>query len=155
MAWRIDAVASESDIDAIVAIEQASFTAPWTREMHIAELANHGVSYVYVARDHASEIVGFCAFWRIGDEIHINNLAVLPSRRRSGVASALLFGILREGGRLGAGRATLEVRRSNEPARRLYERFGFRIAGVRRGYYTDPPEDAIILWREAEPVAPP
>jgi len=150
--WQVEQANSDADVDAIVAIEQASFTAPWTREMHVAELANRGVSYVYVARDHDGGIVGFCAFWRIGDELHINNLAVSPAMRRIGVASALLETILREGVRLGARRATLEVRRSNEAARRLYERFGFRVAGVRRSYYTSPIEDALILWREGEPL---
>jgi len=94
--------------------------------------------------------VGFCSFWLIADEVHINNLAVLPSERRAGIGSALLDRALLEGDRLGARRATLEVRRSNDAARHLYERFGFRVAGVRRAYYTDPIEDALILWRDAE-----
>jgi ribosomal-protein-alanine N-acetyltransferase len=68
--------------------------------------------------------------------------------RREGIASALLARVLQEGVSLGARRATLEVRRSNEPARLLYERFGFSIAGVRRAYYSDPIEDALILWRD-------
>ena len=92
--------------------------------------------------------MGFCSFWRVVDELHINNLAVLPSYRRAGVASALLTHVLREGSAFGAVRATLEVRRSNEPARYLYERFGFTVAGVRRAYYTKQVEDAIVLWRE-------
>src|SRR5262249_8870138 len=85
---------------------------------------------------------------RIVDELHINNLAVAPSARRHGVASALLRYVLREGMQLGAARATLEVRRSNEAARALYERFGFAVAGVRHGYYSNPVEDAVVLGRE-------
>jgi [ribosomal protein S18]-alanine N-acetyltransferase len=73
---------------------------------------------------------------------------VLPARRRTGVATALLVFVLGEGARLGARRATLEVRRSNAVARSLYERFGFAVAGVRRAYYTHPVEDALVLWRE-------
>jgi ribosomal-protein-alanine N-acetyltransferase len=89
------------------------------------------------------------------DELHINNLAVLPAWRRTGVATSLLDHVIREGVRMGAHRATLEVRRSNEPARRLYERFGFSVAGVRRAYYTNPVEDAIVLWREGLADGPP
>jgi ribosomal-protein-alanine N-acetyltransferase len=142
--WIIEPLKSASDLDDVLAIEEASFTNPWTREMYLAELENEGVSYVYLAR----EAAGFCSFWRVVDELHINNLAVLPQHRRVGVATALLQHILQEGARLGAGRATLEVRRSNDPARILYERFGFFVAGTRRGYYTKPVEDAIVLWRE-------
>ena len=152
MTWTIDPVVSERDIDAIVAIEQASFTNPWTREMHVAELANRGASHVYVARNDHGRVVGFCSFWLIADELHINNLAVLPEERRAGIASALLGRALHEGARMGAFRATLEVRRSNDPARQLYERFGFRVAGVRRGYYSEPVEDALVLWREEAPA---
>jgi ribosomal-protein-alanine N-acetyltransferase len=116
--------------------------------MYLAELGNAGVSFCFLARDSDGHAVGFCSFWRVLDELHINNLAVLPEVRRKGVASLLLSHVLREGARLGAIRATLEVRRSNEPARELYERFGFSIAGVRHGYYSNPIEDALILWRD-------
>ena len=144
----IDLLTEFSQIEAVMAIEDASFTNPWTREMYASEFENRGVAFCYLARTMKGAVVGFCSFWRVVDELHINNLAVLPSHRRSGVASALLTHVLREGSSLGAVRATLEVRRSNEPARYLYERFGFAVAGVRRGYYTKPVEDAIVLWRE-------
>jgi len=85
------------------------------------------------------------------DELHVNNLAVLPAYRGLGAATALLSHVLAEGARLGARRTTLEVRRSNETARRLYEHFGFSVAGVRRGYYTQPDEDALVLRRESLP----
>jgi ribosomal-protein-alanine N-acetyltransferase len=144
---RIDPLTEQAEIEAVMAIEEASFTNPWTREMYASEFENQGVSYCYLARVGDAPI-GFCSFWRVVDELHINNLAVLPSYRRAGVASALLAHVLREGRATGAVRATLEVRRSNEPARYLYERFGFTVAGVRRAYYTKPVEDAIVLWRE-------
>jgi ribosomal-protein-alanine N-acetyltransferase len=143
--WIIKPLTTPEDIDAVVTIEEASFTNPWTREMYVAEQENRGVSFCYLAQHASGVIVGFCSFWRVLDELHINNLAVLPAFRRGGVGSALLAHVLREGARLGARRATLEVRRSNEPARTLYERFGFTVAGVRRGYYTKPVEDALIL----------
>jgi [ribosomal protein S18]-alanine N-acetyltransferase len=147
-AWTIEPLASSAQIDDVVAIEQASFTNPWTREMYRAELENRGVSFCYLAKTVEGEVIGFCSFWRVVDELHINNLAVLPEHRRGGVATALLTAILCDGARMGATRATLEVRESNAPARRLYARLGFTVAGVRKGYYTKPVEDAILLWRE-------
>jgi [ribosomal protein S18]-alanine N-acetyltransferase len=147
MDWIIEPLSSPSDIEHVLAIEHASFTNPWTREMYLAELENSGVSYCYLARTPGSEVAAFCSFWRVVDEIHINNLAVLPEYRRLGAATALLTRVLGDAVRFGAVRATLEVRRSNEPARLLYERFGFTVAGVRRAYYTKPVEDAVVLWR--------
>jgi [ribosomal protein S18]-alanine N-acetyltransferase len=148
MALKIDPLTRPDDIDEVLRVEQASFANPWTREMYLAELEHRGTSYCYIAREDDGEAVGFCSFWRILDELHINNLAVLPEKRRSGIATALLKFVMHEGARLGAQRATLEVRRSNEVARRLYEQFGFAVAGVRRAYYTHPVEDALVLWRE-------
>ena len=144
-------LSSETDIDDILRIESISFTNPWTREMYLSELEHRDVSFFYIARDAVGEAIGFCSCWLVLDEIHINNLAVLPEHRRSGVASALIEHVLKEGGARGAHRATLEVRRSNEPARKLYEKFGFTVTGVRRGYYTRPDEDALVLWRESPP----
>jgi ribosomal-protein-alanine N-acetyltransferase len=146
--WIIEPLISRDEIDAVLAIEEASFTSPWTREMYLAEFDNHGVSYFYLARNTSRDIVGFCSFWRILDELHINNLAVAPEHRRSHAATELLTRVLEDGAKLGAKRATLEVRRSNEPAQQLYERFGFSVAGVRRDYYSNPVEDALVLWRE-------
>src|SRR5262245_2684700 len=146
--WHIEALIAPSQIDDVLAVEEVSFTNPWTREMYLSELENRGVSFCFLARHEAGRVVGFCSFWRVLDELHINNLAVLPEHRRAGVASALLTHVLGEGRRMGIRRATLEVRRSNDPARFLYERFGFSVAGVRHGYYTNPLEDALILWRE-------
>lgn len=144
--WIIESLTAPADIDAILAIEEASFTNPWTRDMYLAGLENQDVSFIYVAKNVDGRIVGFCAFWSVLDELHINNLAVTPAERGAGVATALLAGVLAQGAKLGARRATLEVRRSNQPARRLYERFNFAVAAVRPAYYTNPIEDALILW---------
>jgi [ribosomal protein S18]-alanine N-acetyltransferase len=145
----IEPLASSGDLDAVLEIEAASFTSPWTREMYVAELRNVGISYCYVARDEDRTVLGFCSFWRVVDEVHINNLAVAPPWRRRGIGSALMAYVLDEGARLGARRATLEVRRSNDVARRLYEQLGFSPAGIRPAYYTNPIEDALVLWRES------
>jgi ribosomal-protein-alanine N-acetyltransferase len=151
-AWSIETVASPAQIDEVLAIEQVSFTNPWTREMYLAELQNTGVSFCFLARTTGGHAIGFCSVWRVLDELHINNLAVMPDFRRTGVGSALLHHVLQDGAALGARRATLEVRRSNDAARALYERFGFTTAGVRRDYYSKPVEDALVLWRENLPA---
>jgi ribosomal-protein-alanine N-acetyltransferase len=145
--WVIEPL-GHADIDDVLALEEAAFTNPWTRAMYLAELDNGGVSFCFLARDAERRAVGFCSFWRVLDELHINNLAVLPEFRRTGIGSQLLAFVLNKGVELGARRATLEVRRSNDPARLLYERFGFSVAGVRIDYYSKPVEDALVLWRE-------
>lgn len=139
---------SPADLDDVLAIEAESFTNPWTREMYESELTSAGVSHVLLARDGGGQVVGFCSFWRVVDEVHVNNLAVRPSHRRRGIGRALLVHMLRDASAQGATRALLEVRRSNEEARRLYESLGFAVAGVRKQYYSRPIEDAIVLWRE-------
>jgi [ribosomal protein S18]-alanine N-acetyltransferase len=149
--WTIEPLTSRADIDAVLAIEEASFTSPWTREMYLAEFENRGISFFYLAKSATGDIIGFCSFWRVLDELHINNLAVMPEYRRGHAATALLTRVLEDGAKMGARRATLEVRHSNEPAQRLYERFNFTIAGIRRGYYSNPVEDALILWKETLP----
>jgi ribosomal-protein-alanine N-acetyltransferase len=93
-------------------------------------------------------VAAFCTCWLIVDELHINTIAVDPARRRAGLASKLMHYVLAEAARSGARRATLEVRASNGPARRLYAKLGFVESGLRRNYYTHPDEDAIVFWHE-------
>ena len=144
----VERLTSLDDLDGVLAVEHVSFTNPWTREMYVADLKNEGVSFVYLARDEARRIIGFCSFWRVFEELHINNVAVLPEHRRSGIARRMLTAVIADGARAGARRALLEVRRSNVAARQLYEELGFSVAGVRRDYYSHPVEDALVLWRE-------
>ena len=141
-------VSSETDIDDILRIESISFTNPWTREMYNWELQNRAVCHIYIVRTPECPVAGFCAFWLVFDEIHINNIALRPQYRSNGYGTALMEYVLGEARRLGARRATLEVRAGNTGARRLYERLGFYVAGTRRNYYTNPVEDALILWRD-------
>ena len=146
MSLTIERTLSEPDIDEIVAIEAATFSNPWTRAMYLRELQNPDVSFLYVLRmDH--QIVGFCSFWLVLDEIHVNNLAIRQAYQGQGLGTALLKEALQAGANRGAERATLEVRRSNAPARRLYESLGFEVAATRPNYYVSPPEDALILWK--------
>ena len=147
-AFRIEPLEGDADLDGVLRVEAESFTNPWTRAMYAWELQNRNVCHIYVARTPACRVAGFCAFWLVFDEIHINNVAVLPQFRGSGMGSAILQHVLAEAKRLGANRATLEVRASNDGARRLYERLGFHAAGRRPNYYSSPVEDAVILWKD-------
>jgi len=144
----IEPLRSPDELDDVQAIEAESFTNPWTREMYESELTNEGVSHFLLARDGGGRAVGFCSFWRVVDEVHINNLAVRPPYRRRGIGRALLLRVLSDARAVGATRALLEVRRSNLQAKRLYESLGFTVAGIRKQYYSHPVEDAIVLWRE-------
>lgn len=144
----IESLGGDDDLNGILAVEQESFTNPWTREMYAWELQNRAVCHIFVVRTEEIPVAGFCAFWLVFDEIHINNVAIRPHLRGMGIGTGLLHHVLAEARKLGAKRATLEVRASNEGARRLYERLGFYVAGTRRNYYTNPVEDALILWRD-------
>jgi len=145
---RIERVTDERDLDAIVALEAQSFTNPWSRETLEWELHNSDVTFVYVLRGDDGQIVAFCVCWIVFEELHINTLAVAPAERRRGHATRLLRHVMAEAASRSATRATLEVRASNTAALALYERLGFRVAATRPRYYSQPEEDALILWRE-------
>jgi ribosomal-protein-alanine N-acetyltransferase len=145
---RVERIDSAHDLDAVVAIEAASFTNPWTRETLAWELEHSDVARVYVLRADEDPVVAFCSCWLIFDELHIHTLAVRPDLRRRGYARALLEFVLNDAAQQGARSATLEVRESNEPARRLYEQAGFALKGRRAAYYERPVEDALILGRD-------
>ena len=146
--YTIEALEGERDLDGVLEVEGESFTNPWTRDMYAWELQNRAVCHIYVLRTDECRVAGFCALWLVVDEIHINNVAIRLHLRGRGLGTALLHHVFAEAGRLGARRATLEVRASNREALRLYARLGFAPAGVRRRYYSNPVEDAVILWRE-------
>lgn len=138
-----------TDLDAIERIEQVSYPAPWSRTMFASELAKPS-SLSVAAVDENGALVGYLILSRYVDAWHVMNVAVAPGSRRSGVATALLrhvFEMTRDDARRGY---TLEVRVSNHGAIALYERLGFRPSGVRRGYYTDNREDAVVMWRDAD-----
>ena len=139
-----------SDLDAVMAVEETSFYNPTSREWYEAELARPEVCSVYVIRTDEAPVAGFVAFWRVLDEMHINNLAIDPRWRGRGLGRALLRGAMAASARRGIRRATLEVRRSNTAALRLYESEGFAIVGVRPDYYSHPVEDALVLAAAVE-----
>ena len=139
------------DLPEIMGIESLSFSEPWTEEMFLNELSSKGIAMVLVARvDEGSgpRIAGFLCSWIVAGELQINNVAVHPGYRRRGVASQLLEEMLRRAKTRGADAGYLEVRASNEAAQALYQRFGFRQIGRRRGYYDHPREDAVIMGKK-------
>jgi ribosomal-protein-alanine N-acetyltransferase len=138
------------DLEAIEWIERRSYPTPWSRSMFASELAKPSSISLGAFDSETSELVGYLVISRYVDAWHVMNVAVAPERRRQGIAVALferLFQITSSDGRRGY---TLEVRVSNEAAIRLYERLGFQSRGIRRGYYTDNREDALIMWRDPE-----
>ncbi len=132
-----------ADLPQVVAIERRAFTSPWSLAMFVLELSKpSGVCLAAIAEH---ELVGYIVCSRYDTVWHVMNIAVDPDRRRRGIATALITALLE---RVGPdAQVTLEVRRSNVGAQGLYERFGFRSAGVRPRYYADNGEDAVIMWR--------
>jgi len=145
---KVERLAGSADLDAVLAIEEASFNNPTTREWYEGELKRPEVCFIYVLRTDEQPVAAFCAFWLVVDQAHINNLAVRPELRGRGLGTQLLESILVEARHLGATSLTLEVRRSNIAAQRLYAKAGFFEHSVRKNYYTQPVEDAIILLRK-------
>lgn len=143
----VERVDLRRDLDGLVELEAASFRNPWTREMLLAELAEVAVALAYVVRTTDRQQAGYCSCRLIEDELHLNNLAVHPTQRRCGLGRRLLEHLLHDVFDLGARRVTLEVRASNAAALALYDSLAFVRRGLRRGYYTMPVEDAVILWR--------
>jgi [ribosomal protein S18]-alanine N-acetyltransferase len=145
---------ADGDIDAIVGLEAESFTNPWSRETIVWELTNSDVTRVFLLRDDEAAVRAFCVCWVVFDELHINTLAVAPDCRRSGLATFLLRHVMAEAAGEGARKATLEVRASNSAALALYTQLGFHVSARRPRYYTQPEEDALILWREGFDTSP-
>lgn len=134
------------DIDGVLAVEQQSFTTPWSREGFVNEMSNE-LSY-YLVMVEAGNIIGYAGMWLIVDEAHVTNVAILPEYRGRKLGEKLMATLLEHAKVRGATRMTLEVRASNEVAQGLYSKFGFTSQGRRRNYYTDTKEDALIMWRE-------
>jgi ribosomal-protein-alanine N-acetyltransferase len=135
------------DLAAIERIERRSYPTPWSRSMFAGELAKPS-SISLGAFTAAGELVGYLIISRYVDAWHVMNVAVAPEYRGRGIATKLLehlFELTAGDGRRGY---TLEVRVSNNSAIRLYEKLGFKARGIRRGYYTDNREDALIMWKD-------
>jgi ribosomal-protein-alanine N-acetyltransferase len=135
---------SVDDLAEVQEIEAESFTTPWPPHAYRAELETNRMAHYIVAR-HGDRVVGFGGMWLMVDEAHITTFAVRRTWRRQGIGERLLIALLDLAKARGAREATLEVRPSNRPARRLYEKYGFALVGLRPHYYTDDNEDALIM----------
>ena len=147
MAQLIIRQAEERDIMAIEGLEQVCFSDPWSYESLEHDILNNKLSF-YIVAEVEGVVCGYVGIWNIVDEGHITNVAVSPDYRRKHIASNMLDVLIASCQEAGVERFTLEVRAGNEPAKALYAGKGFKEIGVRKGYYQDNGEDAIIMWRE-------
>lgn len=146
MSLRVRRASADEPLERVAALQAASFLRPWSIDAMRWELRQNPVSRLFLLEDD-TRLLGFCACWIVAGEVHINSLAIDPDARRHGHATQLLREVFRSAAAEGAHAATLEVRRSNTAAVGLYTALGFTVEGVRRDYYEQPREDALILWR--------
>ena len=139
------------DLDEIMEIEKVSFRAPWSRQVFVEELEREW-AHVDVLRPRAapSKVIAFVNYWLVRDEVHVLNVATHPEARRQGHAARLIEHVIAFAHRQKCRYLTLEVRRSNQPAIRLYRKYGFRPVGIRPNYYGEDNEDAIVMLLELE-----
>ena len=132
------------DMSRVMEIERECFPIPWSESAYLTELSNKSAYYIVATVD--SRIVGYAGMWIIMDEAHITTLGVTHESRRLKIGEQLLVNLLEEAIRRRAGRATLEVRQSNTAAQALYRKYNFAPAAIRRAYYTDNKESAVVMW---------
>ena len=137
--------ANQYDIPLIVHIENQSFTVPWPESAFYNDII-HNRFAVYLLLEYEGRVVGYCGVWIVLDEAHITNIAVLPGYRGRKLGEALMRKVKEVAKQAGANTMTLEVRVSNTAARSLYQKLGFREGGIRKDYYTDNLEDAVVMW---------
>lgn len=140
---RVRKMAAE-DVDAVVAIETDAFTSPWQSETFLGLIDRPGLELLALEHREAG-VIGYAVLWCILDQGELANMAVTPAHRGRGLGSFLLARVIDVARARGLETIFLEVRVSNEPAARLYSRFGFSEVGVRRGYYEHPKEDALVM----------
>ncbi|MBI4743264.1 MAG: ribosomal protein S18-alanine N-acetyltransferase [Actinobacteria bacterium] len=136
-----------ADLINVYAIERSVFSQPWTIGMFVSELRRKDLGIYFVAKT-GKKVIGYGGLITIGDEGHIMNLAVDNKFQNQGVGSLLLLNLINAAVKKGAKRLTLEVRKSNSKAQAFYRKFGFSETGIRKEYYHDNKEDAIILWTD-------
>jgi ribosomal-protein-alanine N-acetyltransferase len=135
----------DSDLDEVLRIENQVYPLPWSRALFLGELAHADRAFYYVLML-ADRLRGYAGYWQVVDEVHITTLAVDPEVWQQGWGSRLLKTLLIWAAQKGVMRATLEVRASNQRAIRLYQAMGFETVAIRKAYYNDNQEDALILW---------
>ncbi len=134
------------DVEAVHGIEEAVFATPWTLDAFYHEMTTNTQATYVVAVDETGEIIGFCGMWIVLDESQITNVAVLPAGRGKGTGEGLMREAIRIAKERGVVIMSLEVRVSNNVAQNLYRKLGFQEGGIRKGYYTDNQEDALVMW---------
>lgn len=135
-------------LEDVLKIEEQCFPTPWSKNAFTHEIEyNNLAHYIVALKD--GEIIGYAGMWVILDDAHITNIAVSPLHRGKGYGKCIMREMMRRALLLGASKMTLEVRTSNEPARRLYSSLGFVERGRRKKYYSDTGEDAIIMWKDS------
>ena len=139
-------IAREEDIESMAQLDKICFSAPWSKESFESEIVENARA-LYIVAIVDNELVGYAGMWGILDEGHITNIAVHPDHRRKHIGEALVSILAKTAEESGIDKLTLEVRKSNEPAKALYKKLGFEAKGLRKGYYEDNNEDAIIMWR--------
>jgi len=140
---------THDDIDVVVAMENASYTVPWSEATFRGLLRRRDADMIVLHS--GTEIVGYAAFWAVLDQGELGNVAIAARWRGRGLGAQLVAEIIRRAARRGVRDVFLEVRPLNSSARRLYERFGFVLVGKRRNYYQEPTEDALVMRRSIDP----
>jgi len=136
-----------ADADAVLYLDRLAFSRPWSRDAYLEELGENQLAR-YIGFFAGERLIAFAGYWLIVDEGHIVNVAVHPNYRRQGWGELLMRRLITFCLAEGATRMTLEVRRHNQAACRLYHKLGFKTKGLRPGYYDEPPDDALIMWLE-------
>ncbi|HEY3315918.1 MAG TPA: ribosomal protein S18-alanine N-acetyltransferase [Bacillota bacterium] len=136
-----------NDLEDVMEVERASFSSPWSRQAFVRELTDNVYAHYIVARVSA-RVMGYAGMWLVMGEAHVTNIAIHPDFRGRGFGERLLRRLMEEAVTGHANRMTLEVRKTNQVARRLYDKLGFSAQGLRKRYYTDTNEDAIIMWND-------
>jgi len=143
----------EADVPTVQEIERRIFSTPWPRNAYYRELSSRNSAYYVVLRRETDgggvETVGYGGMWRMYDEAHVTTIGVRHDLQHQGYGRIVFAGLVQAAYDMGAKWVTLEVRASNDNAMRMYENFGFKVIGRRRGYYTDNGEDAIVMWSDS------
>ncbi|EJO5348068.1 ribosomal protein S18-alanine N-acetyltransferase [Clostridium botulinum] len=134
-------------VNGVMEIDNLSFSVPWSRNSYERELKNKLAKYIVAVDKNNSKVLGFAGVWFIIDECHITNIAVHPNYRRLGVGNILMLEIIRLCIQRNLAGITLEVRESNTAAKNLYYKYGFKDSGIRKGYYADNNENALLMWK--------
>ncbi|PSL41683.1 ribosomal-protein-alanine N-acetyltransferase [Planomicrobium soli] len=134
-----------ADIDAVYDIETLSFSLPWTKEAFFYEMVENQHAY-YVIAETDKGIVGYCGLWLVLDECHVTNIAIRPDERGKKLGERLMKAAMEIAKEQGAILMTLEARVSNHVAQNLYRKLGFKNGGIRKRYYSDNYEDALVMW---------